>query len=232
MKKNYRYSLVLITFIATIIWAVVARPDINLAMYAIENAYRYPEGDLRVSLATDYLIATERPETYKWLSGLFRNSRNVVEAPNDPLDYTAIQGAYILGSYKGECSLGIMVEILTQNYSADGPPSSVYFIFGGLALKENGYMEILSIARNDSVFTSIRRNGIQALGESGNIEFVEPLIAIAKFDDIYSIRAVAVRALAVLGTSSAIETIEHLAINDPHEYVREEALRVLKSISQ
>jgi hypothetical protein len=212
---------------------IVYRPDISLAMSVIDHSLEYAEDDLRVNLASQYLIFQADSSEYSKL-GLYILNCYSMESPYDfpPYDYRAASATRILGHSSSKESEDLLIDMLTRDYPQEGPPRCLRYAFLGLKLKEDGYLQIWSIVNNTSRYATVREIGISVLGQSGNLDFVDPLIAITQYDDIFSLRAAAVRALAVLGTSSAIETIEHLAINDPHEYVREEALRVLESISQ
>ena len=198
LEKKLKWFLVLGSIL--IIWVGFFRPDITLAMRIIDNAYKYPEGDIKVKAATEYLILTEHPKTYPWLRSLFRSSRNMVEKPGDPSDYTAIQASYILGKYKSKRAEEILVDILMFEYGGDGPPDSVHYAFEGLLMKGDiGYEVIRKIAIGESVKIHWFRNiSIRKLGKSGNQEYFDTLVDIALSDPYYYYRGEALKALVEL----------------------------------
>jgi hypothetical protein len=198
-------------------------------MRIIDNAYKYPEGDIKVKAATEYLILTEHPKTYPWLRSLFRSSRNMVEKPGDPSDYTAIQASYILGKYKSKRAEEILVDILTFEYGGDGPPGSVYFAFEGLLMKGDiGYEVIRKIAIGESVKTHRFRNiSIRKLGKSGNQEYFDTLVDIALSDPDYYYRGEALKALVELNKYRAEGILQQVVENDESDYVIEIAQNLL-----
>lgn len=233
MNKIQKYGLILVVLLGFMSWIVVYRPDISIAMSVIDNALEYAEDDFRVNLASQYLIIQADSSEYSKLRLYIWNCYSM-ESPYDypPYDYRAASAASILGYSSSKESEELLIDMLTRDYPQEGPPRCLRYAFRGLRLKEDGYLQIWLIANSTSRYATIREFAIGTIGGSGNLDFVEPLIEIAQLDDIYSIRAAAVRALAVLGTSSAFETIKYLSVNDPHEYVRGEASRVLENISQ
>jgi len=227
LEKKLKWFLVLGSIL--IVWVGFFRPDITLAMRIIDNANKYPEGDIKVKAATEYLILTEHPKTYPWLRSLFWSSRKVVDNPRDFSDYTAIQASYILGKYKSKRAEEILVDIVTFEYGGDGPPDSVHYAFEGLLMKGDiGYEVIRKIAIGESVKTHWFRNiSIRKLGSSWNQEYFDTLVDIALSDPYYYYRGEALKALVELNKYRAEGILQHVVENDESDYVIEIAKNLL-----
>jgi len=227
LEKKLKWFLVLGSIL--IIWVGFFRPDVTLAMRIIDNAYKYPEGDIKVKAATEYLILTEHPKTYPWLRSLFRSSRKAPDKPRDFSDYTAIQASYILGKYKSKRAEEMLVDMLTFEYGIDGPPGSVHYAFEGLLMKGDiGYEVIRKIAIGESVKTHWFRNiSIGKLGKSGNQEYFDTLVDIALSDPYYYYRGKALEALVELNKYRAEGILQHVVENDESDIVIEIAQNLL-----
>jgi hypothetical protein len=218
-QKQSVYLVVSIEVIVLVLCGIVFRVDIEVAMKIVESAWKYPEDSIWVEYATEYLIWSEHPSTYQRLKVLFWDCRNFQEWPGDPPDYTAIQAAYILGSYQDEEAYNVLTELVTFNYVPDGPPHCVKHVYDALVLKgQEGYDFLLMVALGEVIPSlKMRCRAIRKLGESQEPKYIDALVQIGNepFEPIIPypspMKITVIEALETIGTEEALEAIEWLS---------------------
>ncbi len=216
-RKRLINLVILIVTIVLVVSGIVFRVDVEIAMKIVENAWKYPEDSIWVEYATEYLIWSEHPSTYQRLKKLFWNCRNWQEWPGDPPDYTAIQAAYILGSYRGEDAFNVLDELVSADYVPERPPHCVLYVFDALVMKgPKGYELILKVALGElSRSSSLRDWAVQKLGESKDPQYIDELEEIGNEFSTLSyipyLKKLVIEALESIGTQEALEAVERIS---------------------
>jgi hypothetical protein len=215
-KKKKIINLVIIFIaIAFVISGIVFRFDVEIAMRIIESAWKFQEENLWVNYAAKYLIWSEHPSTYDRLQYMFLRCRESLETPQDKLDYSSIQAAYILGMYQGDKAFTVLTELFALDYSPEWAPSCVYYAHDALVMKgQKGYDFLLKVALGEvTPAAKMRYAAIQKLGESKDPEYIEALVQIGnepfESDFLYEspFKIMAIEALETIGTGDALEAI-------------------------
>lgn len=217
-------AIIAISVVALAIWL---RPDVSLALFIIEDAWVYPEGDWRVQSAADYLIAAEHPRTYDSIDHFLW----ACHGNPDYTDFRAAITAYILGSIKTEQALDSLEQVFELNH-VEGRAYCEKYVWTGLVLHgDKGYQIIEEVAEGKRTnLVVFRGEAMRLLGQTGDPKYLDLLIDLLLNETNGSLRYGAVQGLAFLGTPEAMDYLEYAANEDSSEEVRELARQALDDL--
>lgn len=227
-SSNLRMILQILVILGLTAAFIIIRPDIDLAISVIDNAWAYPQGDWRVKAASDYLILTKHPKIYDNLGPYFW----VCHGNPDLTDYRAEAVARILGNIHTEEALDALQKVITEENYQDGFSYCDRYVWNGLLLQGDEGYEIIQRVAIGNLHRDVhfRQPAIRLLGESGNDRYLTILASLLVNNKDSRVRYSSVIALAKLGTPEAINYIEIAASSDPNEDVRALAAETLAEL--